>query len=101
MGRNESYTFFKSDTVSKCYCVCMCVLSLVHRDVVERGRTEAGVRAQYFATVKPAHDTYIQPSAQHANQIIPWHNGLDNQVAVEALVQHIHTEVYKANHEEE
>ena len=36
------------------------------RDVVERGRTEAGVRAQFEAQVKPMHDLFVEPSKAHA-----------------------------------
>jgi uridine kinase len=32
------------------------------RDVHERGRTEEGVRNQFFKQVKPMHDTYVEPS---------------------------------------
>jgi uridine kinase len=40
------------------------------RDVVERGRTEAGVRDQFYKQVKPMHDQFVQPSSQYSNQVI-------------------------------
>lgn len=40
------------------------------RDVEERGRTEAGVLAQFTKQVKPMHDEYVQPSMQYAHTII-------------------------------
>ncbi len=49
----------------------------VRRDVVERGRTEASVRAQWNATVAPMHDEFVQPSAQYANQVVGADQDLD------------------------
>lgn len=40
------------------------------RDVNERGRTDAGVRAQFFAQVKPMHDQFVEPTSVHADRII-------------------------------
>jgi len=37
------------------------------RDVRERGRTVASVRAQFEATVAPMHDAFVGPSAEHAD----------------------------------
>ena len=34
----------------------------LRRDMVERGRTEESVRAQYAETVKPNHDRFVEPS---------------------------------------
>lgn len=42
----------------------------LHRDTVERGRTEEGVRKQYFSTVKPMHDQFIEPTKKIADQVI-------------------------------
>ena len=35
----------------------------IERDAVERGRSEASVRAQYAATVAPMHERFVAPSA--------------------------------------
>jgi uridine kinase len=40
------------------------------RDVAERGRTEDFVRHQFTQDVEPAHQKYIQPSAEHADIIV-------------------------------
>jgi uridine kinase len=40
------------------------------RDVKERGRTPDGVREQFFATVKPMHDQFVEPSSRFASRII-------------------------------
>jgi uridine kinase len=40
------------------------------RDVVERGRTDAGVRAQFANQVKPMHDQFVEPSLACADKII-------------------------------
>jgi uridine kinase len=40
------------------------------RDVVERGRTPDGVRAQFFGQVKPMHDKFVEPSRFHATEVI-------------------------------
>ena len=43
------------------------------RDVRERGRTPDDVRRQFDATVGPMHDTFVQPSSRHADQVLPHH----------------------------
>ena len=40
------------------------------RDVAERGRTEEFVHHQFAQDVEPAHQKYIQPSAEHADIIV-------------------------------
>ena len=42
----------------------------VARDVAERGRTEAGVRAQFAATVAPMHERWVAPFAQEADLLV-------------------------------
>lgn len=49
----------------------------VARDTVERGRSEASVRAQFAATVAPMHDAFVRPSAAHATERLPWGTDLD------------------------
>ncbi len=44
-------------------------LRRLRRDVKERGRTEDGVRKQFFSQVKPMHDEFVEPSKQYANFI--------------------------------
>lgn len=42
----------------------------LERDVVERGRTVEGVKAQFMKQVKPMHDEFVEPSKTHAQTII-------------------------------
>ncbi len=51
----------------------------VARDTVERGRTEASVRAQFEATVAPMHQRFVQPSAAVAERRIGWGEDLEAQ----------------------
>jgi hypothetical protein len=63
--------------------------------MIERGRKVDGIIDQYLRTVKPAHERFIGPSDRWADIIVPWHDGPHNDLAIEILVQHINTEVYK------
>lgn len=47
------------------------------RDVAERGRTEDGVRDQFYNQVKPMHDEFVEPFKGIANDICP-NNGLQS-----------------------
>ena len=53
----------------------------IARDVRNRGRTEAGVRAQYDSTVKPNHDRFVQPSKQHASLVLDGCAPIDHSVS--------------------
>ena len=53
----------------------------IDRDVQNRGRTEAGVRAQYEATVKPNHDRFVQPSKRHAKLVLNGCAPIDESVS--------------------
>ena len=57
------------------------------RDVAERGRTPEFVIEQYLATVRPAHERFIEPSKRHADVIIP-EGGL-NRPALEVLLARV------------
>ena len=41
----------------------------LNRDVKERGRTPAGVKAQFEAQVKPMHDKFVEPSKKYATYV--------------------------------
>ena len=43
----------------------------LQRDISERGRTVESVIAQYYATVRPMHFEFVEPSKRHADIIIP------------------------------
>lgn len=61
------------------------------RDILERGRDMEGVIKQYNQFVKPMFDFYIQPSMVHADIIVP--RGGENKVAIDLIVQHVHTQL--------
>ncbi|KAF4525851.1 hypothetical protein B566_EDAN011557 [Ephemera danica] len=61
------------------------------RDISQRGRDLVGVLKQYQTFVKPAFDYYILPSMVHADIIIP--RGGENQVAIDLVVHHVHTQL--------
>jgi len=42
----------------------------LERDVTERGRSPAGVKAQFHAQVKPMHDRFVEPSRAHAHDVV-------------------------------
>ena len=42
----------------------------MNRDVDERGRTPESVTLQYLETVRPMHDTYVEPSREYADLIV-------------------------------
>ncbi|KAK9271762.1 hypothetical protein L1049_002125 [Liquidambar formosana] len=63
----------------------------IQRDTVERGRNIQNVLEQYARFVKPSFDEFILPSKKYADIIIP--RGGDNYVAVDLIVQHIHTKL--------
>ncbi len=53
------------------------------RDVQERGRTMESVVTQYTNTVRPMHESFIEPSKRYADIIIP--EGGENKVAIDLL----------------
>lgn len=59
----------------------------LRRDVAERGRTTEFVIEQYLATVRPAHERFIEPSKRYADVIIP-EGGL-NRPALEVLLARV------------
>lgn len=48
------------------------------RDVHERGRTLPSVRKQFAATVKPMHDTFVVPSSDFADMVVPFETELED-----------------------
>ncbi len=59
----------------------------LRRDVAERGRTAESVIEQYLATVKPAHERFVEPSKRYADVIIP-EGGL-NRPAIDMLLARV------------
>jgi len=59
----------------------------VRRDLEERGRTFSQVRKQYYETVRPMHQAFVEPSKSYADIIIP--EGGKNLVAVDMVVARV------------
>ncbi len=60
------------------------VLRRVRRDMEQRGRSFESVREQYYATVRPMHLQFVEPSKRWADVIIP--EGGKNQVALDLIL---------------
>src|SRR5689334_8293219 len=56
----------------------------IRRDLEHRGRTFQSVRDQYYATVRPMHIEYVEPTKRWADLIVP--EGGDNKVALDVLL---------------
>jgi uridine kinase len=56
----------------------------IRRDLEQRGRTFQSVRDQYYATVRPMHIEYVEPTKRWADLIVP--EGGDNRVALDVLL---------------
>ncbi|MEA3451581.1 MAG: uridine kinase [Bacteroidota bacterium] len=59
------------------------IIRVINRDIIERGRTVQKVIERYYATVKPMHEQFIEPSKKYADLIIP--EGGNNAVAIDVL----------------
>jgi uridine kinase len=59
------------------------LLRRIRRDVQERGRAVEEILAQYERTVRPMHEAWVVPSADHADLV------LDGLSPVEQLVGHV------------
>lgn len=59
----------------------------LRRDVAQRGRTPESIIQQYLATVRPAHEQFIEPSKRHADVIFP-QGGL-NEPAIDMLLARV------------
>ena len=55
----------------------------IRRDIAERGRTFESVVEQYYATVRPMHLEFVEPSKRWADLIVP--EGGENAAAMEFL----------------
>ncbi|XP_007540291.1 uridine-cytidine kinase-like 1 isoform X2 [Poecilia latipinna] len=63
------------------------------RDVSQRGRDINGIIKQYNKFVKPAFEQYIEPTVQVADIVVP--RGGENFVALDLIVQHVHSQLEK------
>ncbi|MBA3604899.1 MAG: uridine kinase [Actinomycetota bacterium] len=59
----------------------------LRRDVEQRGRSPESIIEQYLATVRPAHEQFIEPSKRYADVIIP-EGGL-NRPALDVLLARV------------
>jgi len=60
------------------------VFRRIRRDIEQRGRDFASIREQYYATVRPMHLQFVEPSKSYADLIIP--EGGRNQVALDLIL---------------
>jgi uridine kinase len=63
----------------------------LQRDIVERGRTVESVIKQYFATVRPMHHEFVEPSKRYADIIIP--EGANTDIGIEFICSKIREEI--------
>jgi uridine kinase len=63
----------------------------LQRDIRERGRTTESVIAQYYATVRPMHFEFVEPSKRNADIIIP--EGGNPEIGIEFLCGKIREEI--------
>lgn len=61
----------------------ICLLRRIRRDVEERGRTVESILTQWEATVRPMYKTFVEPSREKADLIIPF--GTDSEVRTRLL----------------
>lgn len=64
------------------------LLRRILRDTQDRGRDVESVCQQYLATVRPMHQTFVEPSRNYAHLIIPGVN--DVTPTVNLITNHIH-----------
>lgn len=60
------------------------ILRRIRRDIDERGRSFEQVREQYYETVRPMHEQFVEPSKRWADVIIP--EGGHNDVALDLVI---------------
>jgi uridine kinase len=56
----------------------------IRRDLETRGRSFNSIRDQYYATVRPMHLEYVEPSKRWADLIVP--EGGDNHIALDVIL---------------
>jgi len=60
------------------------VFRRIRRDLEQRGRSFASIREQYYATVRPMHLQFVEPSKRWADLIIP--EGGENRIALDLIL---------------
>ena len=51
------------------------------RDTQERGRTPESVKTQFYRTVQPMHEQFVEPSKQHAGLIVSGETALETSLS--------------------
>ena len=59
------------------------------RDLESRGRSLESILDQYFTTVKPMHEQFVEPSKKFADIIVP--QGGENKVALKMVCEQINS----------
>ena len=59
----------------------------INRDIRKRGRTLESIKNQYYSTVKPMHEKYVQPSKSYSDIVLDGTNLIDN------LIKEVKTEI--------
>ena len=57
------------------------------RDIKERGRTADSVVQQYYNTVRPMYKTFVAPTKEYADIMIPWQGY--NEVAIDMVISRV------------
>ena len=70
----------------------------LQRDITERGRTTESVMAQYYATVRPMHFEFVEPSKRNADLIIP--EGANTDIGIEFICSKIREEISRKHSQE-
>ncbi|MEM9695848.1 MAG: uridine kinase [Myxococcota bacterium] len=71
------------------------VLRRIGRDIEARGRTFDQVVAQYYATVRPMHLAFVEPSKRYADIIVP--EGGDNHVVHDLILGRVREHIRRAS----
>ena len=71
------------------------IIRRIKRDINKRGRTFESVIEQYYNTVRPMHQQFVEPSKKFANIIIP--EGAHNKVAIDIIRTKIISILLKKN----
>lgn len=69
------------------------ILRRIRRDMTDRGREFEDIRQQYYKTVRPMHEAFVEPARRFADLIIP--EGGSNRVAIDVIVDKIGRELQR------
>jgi uridine kinase len=71
------------------------LMRVIHRDLIERGRSVNKVLERYEKTVKPMHLQFIEPTKRYADVIIP--QGGNNKVGIDLLSSMLEKKIHLGN----